>query len=224
MNCTDNLDCIKTFLEYPQELLIYTHKIYGYNKKISTKDYEFLYEIVYMFKLTYENALEFIKLWNDAPKYCCLNDTPNPGRCTSAKPYCFNTGRQTDSRKGNLDCKAHLEIRKKAKLNDSEDECLEQYSANDCCGNGEKRSWRDPFKWKCINNKCVLVPNPNAPKTENRFKISDPIDIPKIQEPKKHISDTDHPQDTVPKESWMSTPRSIRRQKSFQNLASLSKN
>ena len=116
--CKNNLACIERFLLYPQSLLVYTHKKFGYNNIPDDKTAEFT-------KALHAEApdigtiylKEFIRNWNIAPKYCCPKDLPNVGRCVGHPSFCRLTGKQKTVRKRDVTLHELLNIKKKSWYN-----------------------------------------------------------------------------------------------------------
>ena len=132
MICNKDFDCVKYFLQYPQELLSYTHKEFGYSKKINIKSNKiYIQNVQMMFSLSKKQITDFIVHWNNAPKYCCLETSKRPGKCVGIPAYCNEEGRQMSRRVRDVSCLELVDIKKRAGIIDQESECLD-YPKN-CC-------------------------------------------------------------------------------------------
>ena len=171
MSCTKDLECIKRFLNYPQSLLRMTHKMFGYNRKISLDDKEFIDMITEFYELNKANIRDFIRLWNNAPKYCCLPDSLRKGKCVVYPNQCNEKGIQGNRRVRDVTIDELLDIKKKNNLIPEYAECL--YN-KDCPRNGKKKSWRDKEKDVCIDYKCSFKDKPNwkSPAQRKRFRLT----------------------------------------------------
>mgnify|MGYP001178412377 CR=1 FL=1 len=158
MSCKKDLDCIRQFLIYPQSLLSLTHKAFGYNTKISLDDTQFINLVREYYNMTKKDIKEFIKLWNTAPKYCCLPNTKRKGKCTAYPNQCNETGVQGNNRIRDLTLDELLDIKKKNNIIPKYAECLKD---KDCPRKGKKKSWRDKEKDVCIEYRCGLIDKPN---------------------------------------------------------------
>ena len=164
MSCKKDLECIYQFLVYPQRLLNFTHKIFGYNR-ISLDREDFIDQVIIDFDMTKKTVLEFIKLWNNSPKYCCLPNSVRKGKCTVYPSQCNESGVQTTERLRNLTLDELLDIKKKNNIIPNYAECLVN---KHCPRRGNKKSWRDSEKDACIDYKCGFIKKPNWNKPKNR--------------------------------------------------------
>ena len=167
MSCIRDIECIYQFLIYPQRLLNFTHKVFGYSK-IPLDQEDFIYQVIIDFDMSKKNVLEFIKLWNSSPKYCCLPNTVRKGKCTVHPSQCSESGVQSNERLRNLTLDELLDIKKRNNIVPNYAECLVD---KHCPRRGKKKSWRDSEKDACIDYRCGFIKKPNwkEPKIRKKF-------------------------------------------------------
>lgn len=157
--CKKHVDCINNFLKYRKDLLEHTVAIWknrdGQPKQIpEDKKSEYandLYSLGYIESIS--KAMKFIQHWNESPNICCMVEgMERKGRCVKHRSQCYNESQFDGSRRTrSITLDELLDIKLKAGIVPSDSECL----SDKHCKEKNKVSWRDPFRYRCHEYKCV---------------------------------------------------------------------